>query len=90
MTVVHPGGATRWLHMPFPRHNQTAFIQINTSRCAACGKCVTGCPQGVLGIIRFLSHRHVHVDRTSHCKGCRKCVKVCVRGAIQPRPQDGC
>lgn len=90
MTETHPSEVTRWLHLPFPRHNRTTFIQVDTAICVACGKCVLACPQGVLGIISFLSHRHVHIDQASSCKGCRKCVKTCLRGAIQSRPRGGC
>jgi NAD-dependent dihydropyrimidine dehydrogenase PreA subunit len=75
----------RFFHLPFPRHNRTAFVQIDTALCLSCGACVAACPQAVLGLIAFFSHRHVHVDRASACKGCRKCVKACPQGAIQPR-----
>ena len=90
MTEVRPGRVVRWLHLPFPRHNRTPFIRIDTALCAACGKCVSMCPQGVLGTISFLSHRHVHVDQASSCKGCRMCAKACLRGAIQPRLRGEC
>ena len=75
----------RLFHLPFPRHNKTVFVEIDTSRCLACRQCVDACPHGVLGIIAFFRHRHVHVDRAAACKGCRKCVKACEQGAIQPR-----
>lgn len=90
MTAVSSDRATRSLHLPFPRHDRTAFIQIDTRRCAACGECVSTCPHGVLGIVSFFNHRHVHVDYASQCKGCRKCVKSCSQGAIQPRPREVC
>ncbi len=71
------------IHLPFPRHTQTPFITLETSACQACWKCVEACPQGVIGPIGFLSHRHAHIDHADRCKGCRKCVNVCPNHAIR-------
>jgi NAD-dependent dihydropyrimidine dehydrogenase PreA subunit len=75
----------RLFRLPFLRHNRTVFVEIDTSRCLACGQCVSACPHDVLGIIAFFRHRHVHVDRASVGKGCGKCVKACQQGAIHRR-----
>lgn len=67
---------------PFPRHNRTSFILIDLSACEACGQCVEACTNGVLELVRFLSHCHVHVYQMQNCKGCFKCVRVCKQNAI--------
>jgi formate hydrogenlyase subunit 6/NADH:ubiquinone oxidoreductase subunit I len=86
LLITTPESAPRRLfHLPFPRHNRTVFVEIDTSRCLTGGQCVSACPHGGLGIISFFRHRHVHVDRALACKGCRKCVKACQQGAIQLR-----
>jgi Fe-S-cluster-containing hydrogenase component 2 len=71
------------LHLPFPRHTQTPFIALDTSACQACWKCAEACPQGVIGPIGFLGHRHAHIDRAEKCTGCKKCVHVCPHAAIR-------
>lgn len=71
------------IHLPFPRHTQTPFIALDTAACRACWKCVEICPQGVIGSISFLSHRHAHIDHAEKCKGCKKCVNVCPQAAIR-------
>lgn len=76
------------LHLPLPRHYCTAFIEIELRQCIACGDCVTTCPRHVLGIIAYLGHRHVHVDRGADCKGCRKCIAACSRGVIHSRQEE--
>lgn len=78
-----------WLHLPFPRHNRTAFVKFDLGRCVACGECAVACPREVLGIIGFPSHRHAHVDRAAECIGCRKCIASCSRGVIQVQPGEG-
>jgi|GEM_PF-4370216 len=71
---------------PWPRHNRTAHIRIDLSVCRACGQCRDVCPGGVLGLVDFLGHAHVHVDRPRACRGCLKCARVCPQEAIRPRP----
>jgi NAD-dependent dihydropyrimidine dehydrogenase PreA subunit len=87
--MMSHGAAPRriiWLlHPPFPRHNRTANIRIDTSRCAACGSCIAACPQHALGATPWARHRHVHVDRSAACRGCLACVRACPQHAIQPR-----
>ena len=73
------------LHLPFPRHNRTAFVKISTALCVACGNCVETCPRQVLGIISLLQHQHVHVDQAAECIGCLKCAATCPQKAIQSR-----
>jgi len=94
-----PGGQTRAsgenplrspLHLPFPRHDRTAFVNLDLRRCVACGKCAMACLRQVLGIIAFLGQRHAHVDRAADCKGCRKCIASCSRGVIRARQAAGC
>ena len=73
------------LHLPFPRHDRTAFVGFDLKRCAACGECAAACPRQVLGIVAFLSHRHAHVDRAAACEGCRRCIAACSRGVVRAR-----
>lgn len=64
------------------RHTSTEHVQIDVRRCTACGRCIAACPQGVLGMVAFFRHKHVHVDRADRCVGCLACVAACRKGAI--------
>jgi NAD-dependent dihydropyrimidine dehydrogenase PreA subunit len=75
--------ARRTVHLPFPRHDKTAFIQIDMKSCSACGRCIIACKHQVLGMISLFRHRHVHVDQASACRGCRRCSDVCPQQAIR-------
>ena len=70
-------------HISFPSHLSTKFIQIDTSRCQACWKCVQACPNHVLGKTILFKHQHAHVDHAKDCKGCKKCVRSCPEAAIR-------
>lgn len=78
------------LHLPFPRHTETPYILLNTSRCKACWDCVTVCPQHVLGKVNLPFHKHARIDRTKKCKGCLRCIKACSNHAIltKEKPHD--
>jgi ferredoxin len=71
------------LHLPLPRHLNTMYIELNTSKCQACWKCVESCPNHVLGKAILFHHRHAHVDQAKACKGCKKCVRNCPNNAIR-------
>ena len=71
------------IHLPFPRHNKTEYITLDTGSCKACESCVDQCPNGVMGMISFGHHRHAHVDNASNCTGCQTCVASCEAGAIR-------
>lgn len=73
------------LHAPYPRHHQTAHIQIDLRACRACWSCIDACPRQVLGQTPLKFHKHVHVDHAGRCKGCGACVRACPQGAITPR-----
>ncbi len=70
-------------HGPFPRHDRTKYIRLNTHNCQACWTCVEACPQHVLGKVDVLGHRHAHVDHADACKGCKTCVRACPHDALQ-------
>jgi len=70
------------IHLPFPRHTETAYIRLNTSSCKACWACVEACPQHVFGKVDLHFHRHAYIDRAKNCRGCLRCVKACPNGAI--------
>lgn len=71
------------IHLPFPRHNKTAYVMLDTGSCQACEACVEHCPNGVMGMISFGNHRHAHVDNAKSCTGCLSCVAACSHGAIR-------
>ncbi len=66
----------------FSRHDQTRFIHLDTHKCQACWECIQACPNGVIGKVDFLRHRHARISNPDQCKGCKKCVKVCRHQAI--------
>jgi len=73
------------MKFPFPRHTETRYIQLDTSRCKACWECVQICPQHVFGKVDFRFHRHAKIDQAKNCWGCLRCVKACSNHAILPR-----
>jgi 2-oxoglutarate ferredoxin oxidoreductase subunit delta len=66
------------------RHSRTitAHIVLDRSLCEACWSCVEACPQGVLGKVRFLWHKHAVVAHAERCTGCRRCLGVCASAAL--------
>jgi NAD-dependent dihydropyrimidine dehydrogenase PreA subunit len=62
--------------------NETAYIQLNTSKCIGCFQCNEVCSKGVLGKINILIHKHALIRNGETCVGCGKCVKICNAGAI--------
>lgn len=70
---------------PFPRHTETFYIHLDTSRCKACWDCIQACPQDVLGKVDLPFHRHARVDQAENCKGCLLCLDTCPHQAILAR-----
>lgn len=65
------------------RHrHETVYIQLDTSKCTACFKCIEACSKNVIGKINILIHKHAIIRNGEECVGCGKCVKVCDAGAI--------
>ncbi|MGD8456792.1 MAG: 4Fe-4S binding protein [Anaerolineales bacterium] len=67
-------------------HILTEYLDIDKSKCTACGECVEACSQQVLelvGIEFIINHRHVKVARPEDCIGCFSCVEVCPEHAIK-------
>lgn len=64
------------------QNHSTRYITLNTHLCQACWACVVACPNGALGKIDIIFHKHAHIDNAQACKGCRKCVKACQNQAI--------
>ncbi len=69
-------------------HLRTPYTEMNPRLCVACGACVQACPHRVLGLVRFLKHRHVHVDHSGMCKGCGRCIQACTHGAVRARATE--
>ncbi len=71
------------------RRHSTMYIEVNTSKCTACGACAEACTSAVLEVRGPSFHRHVHIVRPDDCRGCLHCVRECPEGAITP-PGGGC
>jgi len=71
------------MHLPFPRHDRTAHVRFDMYTCEACGACARACTRGVLSVLPYAFHRHVHVDRADRCRGCLRCVRACPHGAVR-------
>ena len=68
------------------RHIITEYLDIDTGKCSACGKCIEVCLQQVLKLvgIKFLvNHRHIKVAKPKECIGCLSCVEACPENAIK-------
>jgi len=82
---AHPNRGGPWGN----NHLQTDHIQIDSRICLACGQCISECPRGVIGQVKWFKHSHTHVDRADQCIGCKKCVKACPSGAITESLSQG-
>jgi NAD-dependent dihydropyrimidine dehydrogenase PreA subunit len=68
------------------RHIKTEYLDIDTAKCTACGKCIEECSDQVLKVvgIKFLiNHRHIKVAKLEECIGCLSCVEACAEAAIR-------
>jgi NAD-dependent dihydropyrimidine dehydrogenase PreA subunit len=70
------------IHNPVIRHTETKYIRLNSHLCKACWKCVETCPNGVIGKVKLLIHKHSRIDHAEKCRGCKKCVNACEQKAI--------
>jgi len=57
---------------------------VATDACTACGKCLTACPYGAIGMTS-LDGREVAAISETGCKGCGGCVPICPDDAIDLR-----
>jgi Pyruvate/2-oxoacid:ferredoxin oxidoreductase delta subunit len=53
---------------------KTNFIEFNASKCEACWKCISVCPNEVIGKIDLFFHKHARIVKKNACKGCLKCI----------------
>jgi len=60
----------------------TQFIQLDTTKCKACWKCIDICPRKVIGRINLPWHKHALIVKSNNCIGCWKCIRVCEFNAI--------
>jgi ferredoxin len=63
-------------------YTRTAYIQLDTSKCKACWKCIEACNNNVIGKIDIFFHKHVKFIEGNNCTGCHKCIDICVNGAL--------
>ena len=65
---------------------KTVTIDIDRSRCKACGLCVAFCPEGVLALsadeFNALGYRPARVVNADACTGCAHCARMCPEAAI--------
>ena len=73
------------------RHKKqvTEFIEINSRSCDACWKCISVCPNNVIGKIDLPWHKHARIVNGSNCTGCLKCVNICESKALYKVPIIG-
>lgn len=64
------------------------YIDIDVSRCHACGRCVTACRNGVLELTSFKRVVYAAIVRPKHCTGCLSCAAACREHAIRPVSAD--
>ena len=64
------------------KHKFTEYICLDAHLCQACLKCIAACPNGVIGKVDILFHKHARIDHAEKCEGCRECVNVCPQQAI--------
>ena len=66
------------------RH-QTEHIELNTSACGACWKCIKTCKKDVIGKIDLIIHKHAIIRKPDACAGCGACVRICPNEALSVR-----
>lgn len=64
------------------RRESTAYVEMDSRRCMACGKCVAACPKKVIGNVGIMWHKHVAFKSADACIGCNKCIKICPNGVF--------
>jgi len=71
------------------RHARTLSVQLNTSKCKACWKCIEACPSQVIGKIDLPWHKHALLINPNFCCGCLNCIKNCLYGAYSKNDKSG-
>jgi ferredoxin len=69
-------------------HTLTPFVQLNTSKCKACWKCLHQCPQLAIDKVDLPWHKHALIANSGACSGCLKCVRVCEYHAFSKRDME--
>lgn len=69
-------------------HTLTPFVQLNTSKCKACWKCLHHCPHLVIDKVDLPWHKHALITNPDACSGCLKCVRICEHSAFTKREME--
>ena len=70
-------------------HARTLNVQLNTSKCEACWKCIESCPSQVIGKVDLPWHKHALLINPDFCCGCLNCIKSCPSGAYSKIDKSG-
>jgi len=70
-------------------HTRTLSVQLNTSKCKACWKCIEACPRQVIGKVDLPWHKHALLINREFCCGCLNCIKSCSYGAYSKIDKSG-
>ncbi|MFV0310335.1 MAG: DUF362 domain-containing protein [Dysgonomonas sp.] len=69
------------------KSKSSKYIELNTSRCIACWKCVDVCATQTIRKAIILWHKHIILRNPDNCSGCGKCIKTCQHGVICKIPK---
>lgn len=64
------------------RQARTKYVQLDTTKCEACWKCMEVCPNNVIERVNLPWHKHALIIKSDNCTGCSKCIKACEFDAI--------